>query len=94
MYSFAILNTYQTLIFVGSTLSTTVFLLHMSDMIKTVPGSHVYTFADDTTLIGAAQNTPSITEPSANRTKQPHQIKGRKMEGKEGRKGREGRERR
>ena len=35
----------------GSTLSTTLFLLYINDIIKTTPNSKVYTFADDTTLI-------------------------------------------
>jgi hypothetical protein len=41
----------------GSTLSTTYFLLHINDIIKIVPGSHVYTFADDTTLIVAVKHS-------------------------------------
>ena len=39
----------------GSTLSPTFFLLYMNDIIKTVPSSTVYTYADDTTLIISAQ---------------------------------------
>ena len=35
----------------GSTLSTTLFLLYINNIIKTVPDSKVYTYADDTTLI-------------------------------------------
>jgi hypothetical protein len=35
----------------GSTLSTTFFLLYINDIIRTVPNSKVYTYADDTTLI-------------------------------------------
>jgi hypothetical protein len=38
----------------GSTLSTTFFLLYINDIIKTVPNSTVYTYADDTTLIVSA----------------------------------------
>ena len=41
----------------GSTLSTTLFLLYINNIIKTVPDSTVYTYADDTTLI--------ITAPTA-----------------------------
>jgi hypothetical protein len=35
----------------GSTLSTTFFLLYINNIIKTVPNSTVYTYADDTTLL-------------------------------------------
>ena len=35
----------------GSTLSTTFFLLYINNIIRTVPNSKVYTYADDTTLI-------------------------------------------
>ena len=35
----------------GSTLSTTFFLLYINNIIKTVPQSKVYTYADDTTLL-------------------------------------------
>jgi len=35
----------------GSTLSTTLFLLYINDIFRTVPNSKVYTYADDTTLI-------------------------------------------
>ena len=44
----------------GSTLSTTFFLLYINDIIKTVPNSDVYTFADDTTLIISAANMPAL----------------------------------
>jgi hypothetical protein len=43
----------------GSTLSTTLFLLYINDIIKTVPKSTVYTYADDTTLIVTA---PTVKE--------------------------------
>lgn len=43
----------------GSTLSTTLFLLYINNIIKTVPASKVYTYADDTTLIITA---PTIQE--------------------------------
>jgi hypothetical protein len=35
----------------GSTLSTTFFLLYINEIIRAVPNSKVYTYADDTTLI-------------------------------------------
>ena len=35
----------------GSTLSTTFFLLYINEIVRTVPQSTVYTYADDTTLI-------------------------------------------
>ena len=38
----------------GSTLSTTFFLLYINNIIRTVPNSKVYTYADDTTLIVTA----------------------------------------
>ena len=44
----------------GSTLSTTFFLLYINDIIKTVPSSTVYTYADDTTLIITAQNHQAL----------------------------------
>ena len=43
----------------GSTLSTTLFLLDINDIIRTVPNSTVYTYADDTTLI---ITTPNIAD--------------------------------
>lgn len=44
----------------GSTLSTTFFLLYINDIIKTVPDSTVYTYADDTTLIISAQTHQAL----------------------------------
>jgi hypothetical protein len=44
----------------GSTLSTTFFLLYINDIIKTVPNSKVYTYADDTTLIISAQTQQEL----------------------------------
>jgi hypothetical protein len=44
----------------GSTLSTTFFLLYINDIVKTVPDSHVYTFADDTTLIVQAKTLQAL----------------------------------
>ena len=44
----------------GSTLSTTLFLLYINDIIKTVPLSTVYTYADDTTLIITAPSTQKL----------------------------------
>jgi hypothetical protein len=35
----------------GSTLSTTLFLLYINNILDTVPNSKVYTYADDTTLV-------------------------------------------
>jgi hypothetical protein len=43
----------------GSTLSTTLFLLYINDIVKTVPRSTVYTYADDTTLVVTA---PTVGE--------------------------------
>jgi hypothetical protein len=44
----------------GSTLSTTLFLLYINDIIKTTPKSKVFTYADDTTLIITADNTNDL----------------------------------
>ena len=44
----------------GSTLSTTFFLLYINDIIKTVPDSTVYTYADDTTLIISARTHQAL----------------------------------
>lgn len=44
----------------GSTLSTTFFILYINDIIKTVPSSTVYTYADDTTLIVTAQTHDAL----------------------------------
>jgi hypothetical protein len=44
----------------GSTLSTTFFLLYINDIIKTVPNSKVYTYADDTTLIISTNSISSL----------------------------------
>jgi hypothetical protein len=44
----------------GSTLSTTFFLLYINDIIKTVPKSKVYTYADDTTLIITADTVEHL----------------------------------
>lgn len=44
----------------GSTLSTTFFLLYINDIIKTVPNSKVYTYADDTTLIISAETEADL----------------------------------
>lgn len=44
----------------GSTLSTTLFLLYINNIIHTVPNSKVYTYADDTTLIITADNTQDL----------------------------------
>jgi hypothetical protein len=43
-----------------STLSTTLFLLYINDIIKTVPNSKVYTYADDTTLIISADTQQDL----------------------------------
>jgi hypothetical protein len=40
----------------GSTLSPTLFLLYINEIVETVPNSKVYTYADDTTLIITAKN--------------------------------------
>ena len=44
----------------GSTLSTTFFLLYINDIIKTVPSSTIYTYADDTTLIVTAPTLEAL----------------------------------
>jgi len=45
----------------GSTLSTTLFLLYINNILQAVPNSKVYTYADDTTLIITA-DTPEELE--------------------------------
>lgn len=44
----------------GSTLSTTFFLLYINNIIHTVPNSKVFTYADDTTLIVAADTEQEL----------------------------------
>jgi hypothetical protein len=44
----------------GSTLSTTFFLLYINNIIRTVPNSKVYTYADDTTLIITASTETEL----------------------------------
>jgi hypothetical protein len=44
----------------GSKLSTTFFLLYINDIIKKVPDSNVYTYADDTTLIISTTSIPEL----------------------------------
>ena len=44
----------------GSTLSTTFFLLYINDIIRTVPNSSVYTYADDTTLVVTSSDIPTL----------------------------------
>jgi len=44
----------------GSTLSTTLFLLYINNIIQKVPKSKVYTYADDTTLIITAENVQDL----------------------------------
>jgi len=44
----------------GSTLSTTFFLLYINNIIKTVPASKVYTYADDTTLVITAMTVREL----------------------------------
>jgi hypothetical protein len=46
----------------GSTLSTTLFLLYINDIIETVPKSTVFTYADDTTLVITAPTLPELAE--------------------------------
>jgi hypothetical protein len=46
----------------GSTLSTTFFLLYINDILKTVPNSKVYTYADDTTLIITTTTLPELEQ--------------------------------
>jgi hypothetical protein len=44
----------------GSTLSTTLFLLYINDIINTTPKSKVYTYADDTTLVITADSVHNL----------------------------------
>ena len=44
----------------GSTLSTTLFILYINNIIHTVPNSKVYTYADDTTLIITAHSIEDL----------------------------------
>ena len=44
----------------GSTLSTTLFLLYINNIISAVPSSKVYTYADDTTLIITAADIDAL----------------------------------
>ena len=44
----------------GSTLSTTLFLLYINNIIQTVPNSRVYTYADDTTMLIAAKSLEEL----------------------------------
>ena len=44
----------------GSTLSTTLFLLYINNIIRTVRHSHVYTYADDTTLVISATSLDAL----------------------------------
>lgn len=44
----------------GSTLSPTLFILYINNIIKTVPKSKVYTYADDTTLIISAHTLDEL----------------------------------
>ena len=46
----------------GSTLSTTLFLLYINDIIETVPKSTVFTYADDTTLVITAPTLIELAE--------------------------------
>ena len=46
----------------GSPLSTTLFLLYINDIIKTVMSAKVYTYADDTTLIITAPNLDELQQ--------------------------------
>jgi hypothetical protein len=46
----------------GSTLSTTFFLLYINNIIRTVPNSKVYTYADDTTLIITAATVQDLQQ--------------------------------
>jgi hypothetical protein len=44
----------------GSTLSTTLFLLYINNIVQTVPSSKVFTYADDTTLIITADTAADL----------------------------------
>ena len=44
----------------GSTLSTTLFLIYNNNIIKAVPASKVYTYADDTTLVITARTVREL----------------------------------
>jgi hypothetical protein len=44
----------------GSTLSTTLFLLYINNIISAVPKSTVFTYADDTTLVITAPTVPAL----------------------------------
>jgi hypothetical protein len=57
----------------GSTLSATIFLLYINNIIKTITKSKVYTYADDTTLIITA-DTPHALQQLA-QTELNHLIK-------------------
>ena len=46
----------------GSTLSTTLFLIYINDIIETVPNSTVFTYADDTTLVITAPTMPDLAK--------------------------------
>jgi sarcosine oxidase/L-pipecolate oxidase len=46
----------------GSTLSTTLFLLYINNIIHTVPNSKVYTYADDTTLVITAETMEELQQ--------------------------------
>ena len=46
----------------GSSLSTTLFLLYINNIIKNVPNSKVYTYADDTTLIITVDNPNDLQQ--------------------------------
>ena len=50
----------------GSTLSTTLFLLYINNITKTVPNSTVYTYADDTTLLVTADSLEELQEHAQN----------------------------
>jgi hypothetical protein len=50
----------------GSTLSTTLFLLYINNITKTVPNSTVYTYADDTTLLITADSIEDLQKHAQN----------------------------
>ena len=50
----------------GSTLSTTLFLLYINNITKTVPNSTVYTYADDTTLLVTADTIEDLQQHAQN----------------------------